>query len=162
MPSYIYCCNGLIKFFFIEIPIQIIVLNAIYMRTKSFLRKNKAWLHYIGCNGCMLVDFLRVWIFWQAFTEELDIHTRINTNVKKQTHSLLAIVILIGHTKTGMKVVFLDKVKSSDLEYIKERECHLIRRFNSFYIGLNRNPKLASSGISVTSLRCLSLKFIQI
>ena len=47
---------------------------------------------------------------------------------------------LPGHTKADMKVLVLEKVKYTDPEYRKERESHLIRKFNTFYKGLNKKP----------------------
>ena len=44
------------------------------------------------------------------------------------------------HTKADMRVVVLEKVKSLDLEYRKERESHLIRKLNTFYKGLSKKP----------------------
>ena len=45
-----------------------------------------------------------------------------------------------GHSKADMKVLILEKVKSSDPQYRKERESYLIRKFNSYYKGLNKKP----------------------
>ena len=47
---------------------------------------------------------------------------------------------LPGHSKNNLKVTVLEKVKKFDIFYRKEREAHLIRKFNTFYRGLNRMP----------------------
>ena len=47
---------------------------------------------------------------------------------------------LPGHSKADMKVLALEKMKSTDPEYRKERESHLIRKFYTFYEGLNKKP----------------------
>ena len=45
-----------------------------------------------------------------------------------------------GHTKADMKVLVLEKVYSCDSEYRKEQESHHIRKFNTYYRGLNKKP----------------------
>ena len=45
-----------------------------------------------------------------------------------------------GHNLYDMKVIGLEIVKKNDTEYRKERESYLIRKFNSFYKGINRMP----------------------
>ena len=48
---------------------------------------------------------------------------------------------LKGHSKSNMKVlIFLENVTSFDSEYRKERESNHIRKFNTFYCGLNKKP----------------------
>jgi hypothetical protein len=47
---------------------------------------------------------------------------------------------LPGHSLTDMKVIGLEKVRSKDQMYRKERESYLIRKFNTFYKGMNRLP----------------------
>ena len=46
-----------------------------------------------------------------------------------------------GHTKADMKVLVLEKVYSCDSEYRKERESHHIKKFNTYYRGLNKKPQ---------------------
>ena len=45
-----------------------------------------------------------------------------------------------GHTLSDMKVTVLENIHKSDPEYRKERETYLIRKFNTFYQGLNKKP----------------------
>ena len=62
----------------------------------------------------------------------------INTKNKKQPageHFNLS-----GHTKSDLKVTILERVYKYDPQYRKERESFLIRKFNTFYNGLNKKP----------------------
>ena len=45
-----------------------------------------------------------------------------------------------GHSASNMTVTILEKVKSTDWQYRKEREKYLIQKFNSFYSGVNLKP----------------------
>jgi hypothetical protein len=45
-----------------------------------------------------------------------------------------------GHSKSNMKITIIEKVKSEETQYRKEREKFLIRKFNTFYCGLNLKP----------------------
>ena len=45
-----------------------------------------------------------------------------------------------GHSLADMKMVILEKVKKNDELYRKECEHYFIRKFNTFYKGLNRQP----------------------
>ena len=45
-----------------------------------------------------------------------------------------------GHGVENMKFTVLEKVKSSDPLYGREREKLLIRKFNTFYCGINEEP----------------------
>ena len=47
---------------------------------------------------------------------------------------------LPGHSQDNFKVTILEKVMKSDPLYRKERESFLIRKFNTYYQGLNRMP----------------------
>ena len=47
---------------------------------------------------------------------------------------------LAGHSLADMKVTALEIVNSTDPMYRKERESYLIRKFNTFYKGMNRLP----------------------
>ena len=47
---------------------------------------------------------------------------------------------LPGHTISDMKVTVLENIHKSDPEYRKERGTYLIRKFNTFYQGLNKKP----------------------
>ena len=47
---------------------------------------------------------------------------------------------LPGHSVSDMTVTILEKVKSDDDMYRKEREKYFIRKFNTFYKGLNKQP----------------------
>ena len=45
-----------------------------------------------------------------------------------------------GHSVHHMVVTGLEKQKKKDSEYRKERESYLIRKFNSYNMGMNRMP----------------------
>ena len=45
-----------------------------------------------------------------------------------------------GHSLSDLSIVVLEKVRSTDDLYRKEREKYFIRKFNTFYQGLNRQP----------------------
>ena len=45
-----------------------------------------------------------------------------------------------GHSLSDLTITVLEKVKSSDDLYRKEREKYFIRKFNTFYKGLNKQP----------------------
>ena len=45
-----------------------------------------------------------------------------------------------AHSKADMKVAILEKIFKQDPEYRKERESQLIRKFYTFYCGLNKKP----------------------
>ena len=47
---------------------------------------------------------------------------------------------LPGHGMHNMKFSILEKVKSSDPLYGREREKLLIRKFNTYHKGINREP----------------------
>ena len=48
---------------------------------------------------------------------------------------------LPGHSIANMTITILEKVKKNDPLYRREREKYLIRKFNTFYKGLNRSPQ---------------------
>ena len=45
-----------------------------------------------------------------------------------------------GHSLADLSIIILEKVRSNDDLYRKEREKYFIRKFNTFYGGLNRQP----------------------
>ena len=45
-----------------------------------------------------------------------------------------------GHDKNKMKFTILEKVRSADPLYGREREKYHIGKFNTFYAGINREP----------------------
>ena len=47
---------------------------------------------------------------------------------------------LPGHSSSNMKMFVLEKVKKNCELYRKEREKFLIRKFNTFYKGMNKIP----------------------
>ena len=47
---------------------------------------------------------------------------------------------LPGHSEDNMNITILEKVKKNDTYYRKEREKYLIKKFNTYYRGLNRMP----------------------
>ena len=47
-----------------------------------------------------------------------------------------------GHSLSDLEVIILEQVPSQDPLYRKERERYLIRKFNSFYNGMNKSPGL--------------------
>ena len=51
---------------------------------------------------------------------------------------------LPGHDKNNMKFTILEKVRSADPLYGREREKYHIRKFNSYHHGMNGSPGLGS------------------
>ena len=47
---------------------------------------------------------------------------------------------LPGHSRSDMKVLILERVLKKESDYRKERESYLIRKFNTFYKGMNKMP----------------------
>ena len=47
---------------------------------------------------------------------------------------------LPGHSLSDLTVTILEKVRSNDDLYRRERERYFIRKFNTYYKGLNRQP----------------------
>ena len=47
---------------------------------------------------------------------------------------------LPGHSLADLNMVILEKVRSQDDLYRKEREKYFIRKFNTYYRGLNKQP----------------------
>ena len=47
---------------------------------------------------------------------------------------------LPGHSLSDLSITILEQVKKKDDLYRKEREKYFIRKFNTFYRGLNRQP----------------------
>ena len=45
-----------------------------------------------------------------------------------------------GHTSDNITITIVEKVKKEDTSYRKERETFHIRKFNTFYDGINRMP----------------------
>ena len=45
-----------------------------------------------------------------------------------------------GHSLANMTVTILERVKKEDIFYRKERETYHIRKFNTYYRGLNLRP----------------------
>ena len=52
-----------------------------------------------------------------------------------------------GHSLSDLTIVILEKVRSSDDMYRKEREKYFIRKFNTYYNGLNRQPWIENEGV---------------
>ena len=47
---------------------------------------------------------------------------------------------LKGHSLSNMNVTVLENVKKKDIYYRKERESYFIRKFNTYYEGMNGMP----------------------
>ena len=45
-----------------------------------------------------------------------------------------------GHNLANLKITIVEKLKTDDGEYRKERETFLINKFNTYYRGINRMP----------------------
>ena len=45
-----------------------------------------------------------------------------------------------GHSIANMQITLLEKIKTNDTQFRKEREKILIRLFNTFYFGKNKQP----------------------
>ena len=52
-----------------------------------------------------------------------------------------------GHSLSDLTILILEKVRSSDDMYRKEREKYFIRKFNTYYNGLNRQPWIENEGV---------------
>ena len=88
--------------------------------------KNNCGKHYIG-------------------ESERELKTRISEhkgyiNNRKLNMATGAHFNLPGHSIDHMTVTILEQVKKLDTAYRKEREHFYIRKFNTFYKGLNRTP----------------------
>ena len=45
-----------------------------------------------------------------------------------------------GHSVSDLEAIILEKIMKTDPLYRKERERYIIRKFNSYYNGMNRSP----------------------
>ena len=45
-----------------------------------------------------------------------------------------------GHRVSYVRITILEKMKTSEERYRKERERYLINKFNTYYKGINRMP----------------------
>ena len=45
-----------------------------------------------------------------------------------------------GHNISNLSVTIIEKVKKKEMTYRKERETYLIRKFDTFYKGMNKTP----------------------
>ena len=45
-----------------------------------------------------------------------------------------------GHSFKNMKFTVIEQIKKEDIFYRQEREKYHIRKFNTFYYGMNRVP----------------------
>ena len=54
---------------------------------------------------------------------------------------------ITGHKLSDMKFTILEKVKKNNIHYRKEREKHLISKFNTYYAGMNLMPHTEFVGI---------------
>ena len=71
--------------------------------------------------------------------ERLDEHRR---DIRNETKNAIGDHFnLPGHSEANINITSIEKVKSNDTNYRKEREQFFIRLFNTFYKGLNRSPK---------------------
>ena len=74
------------------------------------------------------------------------LHERLNQHrgyVTRKTNDATGIHFnLPGHKLSDMRITALEKVKSNDPIYRKEREKYHIRKLNTFYQGMNGNPGL--------------------
>ena len=62
----------------------------------------------------------------------------VRNNIKTRTTG--AHFNLPGHGMKNMKFTILEQVRSNDPLYAREREKLLIRKFNTFYCGINKEP----------------------
>ena len=56
-----------------------------------------------------------------------------------------------GHSISNMKITLLEKVKSTDPIYRKERAKYHIRKLNTFYNGMNKNIGVGSVSKTLTT-----------
>ena len=62
----------------------------------------------------------------------------VRNNIK--TRATGAHFNLAGHGMKNMKFTILEQVRSNDLLYAREREKLFIRKFFTFYCGINKEP----------------------
>ena len=62
----------------------------------------------------------------------------INNNIHKQATG--EHFNMPGHSIDNVKIRILKKVRKQDTSYRKERERYLIKKFNTYYKGINRMP----------------------
>jgi hypothetical protein len=75
----------------------------------------------------------------RKFKERLSDHKRyINNNNLQQP--IGRHFNLPGHSIDDMRATILDKLMNKSTQYRKQREIYLIRKFNTFYSGMNRTP----------------------
>ena len=84
-------------------------------------------LRYIGESECSLYDRLSEHIGYIRTNKEAP-----GKHFNKE-----------GHTLRDIRATVIEKVKSQEPIYRKKREAHHIRRFNTFFKGINSKPQRA-------------------
>ena len=80
----------------------------------------------------------------RCFRDRINEHLNYARN-NKSKHTTGEHFNLPGHTWHNMKFTILEKVKENNVIYRQEREKFYIRKFNTFYDGLNKKPQWAIS-----------------
>ena len=81
-------------------------------------------MNYIGQTGCMLKNMI---------LEHIGYISNKDTSKATGEHFNLP-----GHSLSDLTVTILEQVKVNDQMYREEREHYLIRKFNTYYNGINR------------------------
>ena len=105
-------------------------------RPVSCSSKNVIYLLECNKNNC---NSKYIGLTQQIFRERIFQHIGYVRN--KQLHKSTGEHFnLPGHNSSNMKFTVIEAVKSTDPLYGREREKLLIRKFNTFYNGINREP----------------------
>jgi hypothetical protein len=97
--------------------------NVVYMIECN---KDRCKMRYIGETERTMKDRLM---------EHLGYIRRKETNQPIGQHFNLP-----GHTQDNVTISILERVKVNNILYRQEREKYLIRKFNTFYSGMNKSP----------------------
>ena len=105
---------------------SIYVFSIICINVQRFIIKGKFGKQYIGESERVLKNRL---------AEHIGYVKSKNINQPTGEHFNLP-----GHTLSNMNILILEKVKNFNTNYRKEREKYLIRKFNTYYNGMNKMP----------------------
>jgi hypothetical protein len=119
------------------------------LEDKKITSNNFTWKlnRHINCESRNLVYMIRCQKCKLNYIGESErtLEERISEHIgyirtKKQNQATGFHFNLPGHGLEHMKVTGIELVKKMETQYRKERESYLIRKFNTFYQGINRMP----------------------
>ena len=119
------------------------------LEDKKITANNFTWKinRHINCESRNLIYMIRCMKCHLNYIGESErtLKDRISEHVgyirtKKQHQATGFHFNLPGHGLEHMKVTGIELVKKMDTQYRKERESYLIRKYNSYYQGINRTP----------------------